>query len=254
MLKKTLLLVTFVVLVAPSSPAQTSQAQTPQAQTPGARFKVLLDGAFGLSHEFNETRSFEEFAETGSLTAGYKSGTGPGVAVGLQYDVARHVGIRGVFAYVKRDGTVHYDARLPHPLYLNQPRSVSADASNLSYGETSEHLDLVLTKVAGPLDLSFFAGGSLIKVKADLVGEIQKAEAYPYDQVTITGITKASASDSAFGFNVGAGVDYRFGERWSFGAQFLFSRAKAKLAAPAGDTVGVNSGGAHLTSGFRFRF
>lgn len=244
MFKKTLLLVTFVVLAAPSS----------QAQTPGARFKVLLDGAFGLSLDFKENRSFEEFAEAGSLTADYKSGTGPGVTVGLQYDLARHVGIRGVFAYVKRDGTVHYDARLPHPLYLNQPRSVSADASNLSYAETSEHLDLVLTKAAGPLDLSFFVGGSVIKVKADLVGEIQKAEAYPYDQVTITGITKASASDSAFGFNGGAGIDYRFGQRWGFGAQFLFSRAKAKLVAAPGGTVEVNAGGTHATAGFRFRF
>jgi opacity protein-like surface antigen len=223
------------------------------AQTRDTRFKLLLDGGIGFSIDYSESRTFQEFVETGSLTASYTNKSGPGFLGGLEYALAQHVGVRASLSYMTRDGSASWTGSFPHPLYFNQPRSASGDVTSLSYSETSVHLDAVFATRAGPLDLSLFGGGSFIKVSADLLGTVQKTETYPFDEVAVT-VPTVSASDSPIGLNVGAGVDYRINQRFGVGVQGLFSRAKAKLPSPAGGTVDVDAGGFHVTGGLRIRF
>jgi opacity protein-like surface antigen len=92
-----------------------------------------------------------------------------------------------------------------------------------------------------------------MSVEADLTDSIQKAETYPYDTVSITSVTSTTVSDSPFGFNVGAGIDFRLSDHVALGAQFLFSRAVARLEAP-GSTIEVDAGGGHVTGGVRIKF
>jgi len=47
-------------------------------------FTVLLDGVYGLSIEFDETRTFEEFVEEGSLDNHYAFDAGFGAYGALQ--------------------------------------------------------------------------------------------------------------------------------------------------------------------------
>ena len=234
----------------PASPA----ADASQAQAGESKFRVLLDGGVGFSIDYSESRTFQEFVENGSISASYKNKAGPGVLGGLEYALTRSFGIRASVSYMKRDGSASWTGSFPHPLYFNQPRSASGDVSSLSYDETSLHLDAVFTTRAGPVDLSLFGGGSLIRVSADLIGTIQKTETYPFDEVTITSVPTVSTSDSPIGLNVGAGVDYQINRRFGVGVQGLFSRAKAKLPSPAGGTVDVDAGGFHVTGGLRIRF
>jgi opacity protein-like surface antigen len=234
----------------PASPA----ADASQAQSGESKFKVLLDGGVGFSIDYSESRTFHEFVETGSVTASYKNKTGPGFLGGIEYALTRNFGIRASFSYMTRDGSASWTGSFPHPLYFNQPRSASGDLTSLSYNETSAHLDAVFTTRAGPVDVSLFGGGSLIKVSADLIGTIQKTETYPFDEVTIASVPTVSASDSPIGLNVGAGVDYRINQRFGVGVQGLLSRAKAKLPSPAGGTIDVDAGGFHVTGGLRIRF
>lgn len=223
------------------------------AQSSDTKFKLLLDGLYAFKLDYNESRSIEEFAETGSLDVDYANEAGPGFGGALQFNFTPRFGIRAAGTYVKRDGTASFDASLPHPLYFNQPRSASGELSGLAYKETSGHLDLVLSGRSGRLDFSVFAGGSVIKVEADLVGGLEKTEVYPFDEVDVT-LRAAPVSDSPIGFNAGAGIDYRFSDRVGFGAQFFYSRAKAKLAAADGATIEVDAGGPHVSAGLRFMF
>jgi opacity protein-like surface antigen len=234
----------------PASPA----AEAAQAQAGESKFKVLVDGGIGFSIDYSASSTFQEFHETGSVAASYKNKTGPGFLGGLEYALTRSFAIRASGSYMTKDGSASWTGSFPHPLYFNQPRSASGDVSSLSYNETSLHLDAVFTTRTGPVDLSLFAGGSLIKVSADLIGTIQKTETYPFDQVAITSVPTVSASDTPFGLNVGAGVDYKINQRFGVGVQGLFSRAKAKLPSPAGGTVDVDAGGFHVTGGLRIRF
>lgn len=223
------------------------------AQSADTKFKLLLDGLYAFELDYSESRSFDEFAETGSIDVDYANDAGPGFAGALQYNFTPRFGVRAGASYVKRDSTASFEASLPHPLYFRQPRSASGELSGLAYKETSGHLDLVVGGSSGRLDFSVFAGGSLIKVEADLLGSLEKTEVYPFDEVEVT-LRAAPVSDSPFGFNAGAGLDYRFSDRVGFGAQFFYSRAKAKLAAADGATIEVDAGGAHVTAGLRFMF
>ena len=130
--------------------------------------------------------------------------------------------------------------------------SAEGDISGLSYKETAIDVDLVVGGQSGKLDFNLFAGGSSVKVEADLVGALQKTEAYPYDEVSVT-LPTASVSDSPFGFNVGAGLDYRFSDRVAFGAQFVYRSAKAKLETTDGATIEVDAGDVEAGFGERQR-
>jgi opacity protein-like surface antigen len=215
---------------------------------------VLVDGVLGLPLDFDETRTFEEFVEQGSLSNHYSYDTGFGVYGGIQYDFVPRFGLRAAFSYVKRNGSARFEGQFPHPLFFERPREASGELSDLSHGETSGHLDLVYTAHAGAVDISLFAGGSIMQVESDLIGVIEKTETYPYDTVEVTGATTITVSDSPFGFNVGAGIDFRVSDSVGLGAQFFFSRAVAKLEPTPGSTFEFDAGGGHVTAGVRIKF
>ncbi len=217
------------------------------------RFKLLLDGVYAFKIDYSESRSFEEFLESGRLDVAYANDAGPGFGAALQYDLASGVGIRAAFSHVKRDGRARFEGNFPHPLYFNRPRSVGGELAGLSYKETSGHLDLVYTARAGRLDFSLFAGGSIIKTEADLAGNVAKNEVFPFDELSVS-LPTLAVSDSPIGWNGGAGLDLRLTDHVAFGAQFFYSRATAKLESAGGPTIQVDAGGPHVTAGLRFLF
>jgi opacity protein-like surface antigen len=218
------------------------------------RLKLSLTGAFGVSSlDFSGTRTFTEFAEEGQIRADYSADKGPGFEGGLAYRFGSRLSVALTGSYLKRDSSAAVQASLPHPLYLNRDREVEADVDGLDYTETAGHLDLVLSGHSGSLDFSVFAGPSLFKVKADLAGAPAYTQSYPFDTVTVTSVPTTSANDTAFGFNVGAGVDYRFSPKFAFGVQGRFSRGSAKLPAEGGE-IDVDAGGFQVGAGVRISF
>ena len=242
---------------APPSPRPVAAPPAPPPApiaSPEMRFTVLLDGVYGLSLEFDETRTFEEFVEEGSLDNHYAFDAGFGAYGALQYEFVRGLGVRAAFSYVKRTGTADFQGRFPHPFFFGQHREASGEVGELSHTETSGHLDLVYTAHAGAIAFSLFAGGSIVNVEADLIGSIEKSEAFPYDTVNITGVTQTTATDSPFGYNVGAGLDFRISDSVGLGAQFFYSHAVARLEAAPDGSIEVDAGGGHVTAGLRIRF
>ncbi len=68
-----------------------------------------------------------------------------------------------------RDVKAALEAKIPHPLFLERPRTVAGEVSGLSYTELAFHLDLEWRIVTGPFEIAAFAGPTLARVDTDAV-------------------------------------------------------------------------------------
>lgn len=230
-------------------------AEGAAAEDRAGRFRLILNGSYDSeSLTYSTTRSFTEFVESGSNTGKFSVGSGIGFDGGVQFNVLTHVGIMASVTRYARDQTGAYEAALPHPLYLNQPRRVSGDLPAASYTETAGHFDVVLTGNAGRFDVSGWGGVSVFQIEGRLLSSIQYRHSYPYDAVTITGTPTSPAKDKPKGWNVGAGLDFRVVKHVALGAQVRYSQAKAKLAAGGLETAEFDAGGFQVGGGIRLVF
>jgi opacity protein-like surface antigen len=242
-----LALTALTLAAAPPADAQTAD--------PPARVRIWVHGGFvpGASN-FTGTQTFTEFAEQGRIDAQYHQDAGPVFEIGLGLRLRRRLGLTAAGSFGRRDGTGSFTATLPHPLYFGAFRQATGDFRGTSVRENAVHLDLALLGGSGRLQWSAFAGPSLIDVRAELVQRVDYTQAYPFDTVTVTGTPLAETGNHAFGFNVGAGLDWQVARHVAIGTQLRFSRAAVSLEPTAEDRVEIDAGGLHLTGGLRLDF
>ena len=226
-----------------------------QTADPPRRVHIWLHGGFvpGAS-EFTGTQTFTEFAEQGRIDTQYHQDAGPVFEIGVGFRLRRRLGLAAAGSFGRRDGTGSFTATLPHPLYFGAFRPASGDFRGTSQREKALHLDLALLGGSSRLQWSAFAGPSLIAVRAELVQRVDYTQAYPFDTVTVTGTPLAATSDHAFGFNVGAGLDWQVARHVAIGTQVRFSHATVSLEPTAEDRVEIDAGGLQLTGGLRLDF
>ena len=147
-------------------------------------FVSLGGGAAVGSLGWTSSATWTEYAETARVDASYEAGSGPALEAGLGYRVSRRVGLAVSFGWARRDADARVEASLPHPLYLDRPRSVQGQANGLQYRELASHLDLLLVPLAGRLEVALFGGPCLLRVDADQVVRVEFDEEYPYDEAT----------------------------------------------------------------------
>ena len=249
---RTAMMAAALVAVGPRARAQDDPGGAAAAER-RPRFRIAVDGGAVLGDvRFDQSKTVREFAEDGSLEADYQAAAGAGFDGTLQFNFSRRFGVAAAFTLASRDDAASYSAALPHPLYLNQPRTKTGDLPGLDYRERAFHLDLVYSAGTGSLGFHAFAGASFFTVEADLIDEVRYRHEYPYDteQVTVTDVPTLAAEDSPMGFNVGAALDYRLGRSFGIGAQGRFSRARASLA----PSVELDAGGFQVSGGLRLYF
>lgn len=228
------------------------------ASAASAQEKRFILSAYGVyaatSTEYEATRTFEAFAEEGSLNALYEGTSGYGGELGFTWRFSRNFGVGAAGTFITRDATAAYTANVPHPLYLNRPRP-SEGTIDVDYKETMGHLDFVYLGQAGPLDFTVFAGPSLVSLSAELLIDPTYSQEYPFDTITITNLPAVELSDTGFGFNGGGSLSYRFSDSVAFGVQARYTQASIELL-PGAEQAGVDvdAGGLHLGAGFRFSF
>jgi opacity protein-like surface antigen len=218
------------------------------------RFTLSAYGVFAAtSTDYQATRTFDAFAEEGSISTDYEGGNGPGGEIGLTWRFSRSFGVGVAGTFVTRDATASYTANVPHPLYLNRNR-VGEGTADVEYKEKAGHLDFVYLGQAGPLDFTLFAGPSYVSLSADLLIDPTYSQQYPFDSITVTNVPVVELSDSGIGFNAGASLSYRFSDSFAFGLQGRFTQASMELLPVEQDGVEVDAGGLHVGAGFRFSF
>jgi hypothetical protein len=229
------------------------------AHPPPARLRIALNAAswLGAAPAFGDNRSFEEYAERTTIVSRYQTQGRFGPDAAVQVGVFRGLGILVGYSSLARDTTGTVEVSRPHPLYLDRPRSASAELSGYSYSERALHLDLAYGRGAAPLDWSLFAGVSLFRVEADLLDEPVYTDVYPYDELTIQSTPGKKTRSSPTGFNVGGRLDYRLGGSGHFGlgVQVLYSTARVQLQArPEAQRAAFDAGGLQASAGVRLFF
>ena len=220
------------------------------------RFTVSLNGAFAVtSTEYDSVRTFNAFAEEGRIETAYDAGSGPGFEAGFAWNFKRNLAVGLAGGMVTRDTSGEWTASVPHPLFLNRNRIAEGTEEDLEYTESQVHLDLIYTGRSGSFDFSAFAGPSFFNVSADLLGQPDYDQSYPFETITVTDVPALAFDDNGFGFNVGAGVGYRFTDSIGVGLTGRFSRATIELVPQTGaDTVEVDAGGFQVAGGLRIYF
>jgi hypothetical protein len=222
------------------------------------RFRLVLNFAVAPgTTSYEDVRTPVEYAETSTIRTSYEAGTGLGPDVALQVSLYRGLGLLAGYSHITRDATGTVDVARPHPLYLNRPRTASAELSGYGYTQGAFDLDAAYARSAGSFDWALFAGVTFFKVEADLLDVPTYSEAYPYDQLSIVSTPAGAIQENATGFNVGGRLDYRFGQSKRFGAgiQLRYSNASVELKASQASTPAtIDAGGLTIGAGVRVYF
>jgi hypothetical protein len=244
-------------VLATSAPAARAQAPAPKPPAPD-RVRVVLNAAFWPTKTtFSDSRTLTEYAEQTTIRTSYEAGAGFGPDVAVQVSLYRGFGLLAGYSYASRDVTGEVEVSRPHPLYLNRPRSASAEISGYGYKERAVHLDLAFARSAGRLDWALFAGATLFQVEADMLGAPTYTDVYPYDELLVASTPSTTVKESPTGFNAGGRLDYRFGRSRRFGAgvQVLYSTASVELkATPESTEPSFDAGGLSVGAGLRLYF
>ena len=201
------------------------------------------------SRTFDDTRTFDLYAEQGSFTTDYDVEASVGIDAGAFVRVWQNLAAGVAFTSHKDDGDLVIEGSVPHPLLFNQPRSIEGTVPG-TREETAVHLQVAfIVPVNKQLRVVVFGGPSFFTVKQSVVTGIDYDEAYPFDEATFSGADVSVEEENKTGFNVGADVGYFFTRNVGVGGIIRFSQTKVTFS--LGE---VDAGGAMVGGGVRFRF
>ena len=225
---------------------------TAGAQTGGW---VSFNGATqATATRFNDNVGFIEFHEAADFKADYGVGTGLVFDGGGGVRLQNGLGFGVAVSRFDRLDPVSLDARIPHPFYLNRPRSLTGSEPDLTRLETAVHVEVRwFESVGDAVELAVFGGPTLFNVQQDLVTAISIESAYPYNDASLASTSRTEVSASAIGFHAGADVGFFFSEVIGLGALIRYSGGSVELQGADG-MVPVDAGGFHVGGGLRVRF
>jgi hypothetical protein len=212
-------------------------------------------GAQTGSNDFTNDITFDRYGETATFTEQHP------VSGGTLFDVAggarvwQNLGV-GVGVTRMSDTTdVTVAGLVPHPLFFNQLRGTTAQASGLERTETAVHIQaLWMFVVTDQIDVALSLGPSFFSVSQDVVSGVTVTEGSPpFDTVAGASASVGRADDSGVGFNIGADVTYMATPNIGGGLFLRYTAASVDLAT-AGGTIASNAGGFQVGIGLRARF
>ena len=244
--------------LAASAPAVQAQEPAPAPAKVPDRVRVVVTAAvWPTGPSYSDTQTFTEYAEQTTIHTSYDAGSAFGPDLAVQVSVHRGLGVLVGYSHSSRDVAGTVNVSRPHPLYLNKPRTATAQTSGYKLAEGALYLDVAYARPAGRLEWAVFAGVALFQVEADLLGKPTYTDVYPYDELTIASTPSMKVKDSPTGFNIGGRLDYRFGSARRFGAgvQVGYATASVKLkGTPDSTQATFDAGGFSVGAGLRVYF
>ena len=224
------------------------------AQTPRV-FIDLNGGTQASTTDFADNVAFIEFVEEGDLTARHTIDTGLIVDASGGVVLGKGLAIGVGFTQFERRHDASVDARVPHPFFFDQSRSVSGAARDLTRQERAVHLQLRwFAPLPGPIQLALFAGPSFFSVEQDLVTAVSVTQSFPFDSASFDAAASRRHSKSETGYHVGADVAVFFSRYVGVGGLVRLSRASVDFTSEDGGRVPVDVGGVQVGGGLRVRF
>ncbi len=227
----------------------------PASAQPSPRVVIGLSGGIqAAATAFSDRFEFDTNVETASADVEYPAASAAIGDVSIGVRLWKRVGAGLSVANATRTGSAQVDARIPHPLFFQQQRSLTGSQAGIRSSETGVHPQLLYTiPAATRLALVLSAGPSVVQLTQDVVTEVTYDETYPFDAVTFRNATTRRRKASATGFNAGVDLRWMFARSIGLGALVRFSRATVDVTAD-GRTVAIRVGGTQAGVGVRVIF
>ena len=202
-----------------------------------------LHQAFTLQKNLESTPVTADTAATGA----------PWFDAGIVVRLRRRVGIGVAVSHARRDGTASVTARVPHPFFFDQPRTVAGTVP-ASRDDTTMHVGAVWMVPFRKVDLMLSVGPSLFHASRTLVTDVLYSDAYPYDTATFGSAPTTRVKRSAAGFHLGADLTVKLSAHVGVGGLLRFSRASTAFAVGADNASTTDLGGLQAGGGLRVGF
>jgi hypothetical protein len=191
-------------------------------------------------------------AEDGRVTA-TATGPVPFLSGDVAFRLTPRLGVTVAFSYATGSGDTEVTADVPHPFYLDQPRTVTGVAADVKHQETVVHAGLVYMLRPSPrMDVALSGGASFFRVDQDVVDDVFFRDEYPYDSAVFEGVSLSSATASAVGFHAAVDLTWRASPRWGIGILTRYSRAGVPFEVAGEDAGTAQAGGLQVGAGIRW--
>jgi hypothetical protein len=147
-----------------------------------------------------------------------------------------------------------FEESLPHPLYFDQPRTVSGSATGLKYQENAVHVDAVFTQMLGKMTVDLFGGPTFFFTNTEVLDQVNVTSTYPFDEATVSGTTRAKIDDNPIGFNAGGSLTWRITDVLGIAFQARYSRGTIELTRASDQNLELDAGGFRVGGGIRLAF
>lgn len=227
----------------------------PAAAQSGGRILVGLSGGVQSgAPPLTDHFEFERNVETATVDVKYPAKSAVLVDGSLTARVWKEIGAGVAVSQGTRSGSALVDARIPHPLLFQQPRTVAGSQSALDTAETGVHIYLAYAvRATRRLTVTPFGGPSFLHLARELVRDVTYNESYPYDAATFSSAPTRRATAGAIGVNAGVDLRWMFARSVGIGGLVRFTRATIDLS--AGDrSLPVRAGGIQAGAGIRLVF
>jgi len=209
-------------------------------------------GTRSTASDFSQLVTFEAYSEQGSLTTSYSVTQQPLVNAGVTVRIWRSFGAGLEGSYLRNSFPAQITALVPHPLLVNQPRTVSGSAT-VSNRQLATHLEAVYwIHRSNRLEVLASGGPSLVRTDQDFVSDVSYTQTFPYNTATFTGATTSRQRKSGTGANVGAEVGWRLAGPFGVAALARYSRVTYHF--PTIGAASVPLGGLDVGGGVRLLF
>ena len=157
--------------------------------------------------------------------------------------------------YTKMDkfGSGTVEAKIPHPLLYDQPRTASATISELAHKEEAVHLFATFTfPVTEKILVAVSGGPTFFSLEQDLLNTPQVSEVGPpYTSVQLTKVEVVNIKTKKNGYNFAGDVTYKFTKYFGLNGFVRYTGAKADIGPDGGSTTEIKIGGVQMGAGLR---
>lgn len=225
------------------------------AQSWDGRARLSLSGGAQVgTNRLSQSTTLTKNVEGTPLTADLSKAAVPFFDAGLAVRLAGNFGAGVAVSYLVNTDAAEVKADIPHPFFFNRPRAITGLAEGVHHSELATHVDAVYVIASSPIDLALFGGASFFRVNQDFVSDVLYAESYPYDTASFVSARLTRANASKIGYNAGADVTWKLGERWGIGGLLRYSRARIPFATAGVDAGTSDVGGLQAGGGLRVMF